>query len=171
LSPPEYAQQKETEKKMEWSLSSQFVMRRQMPPLLKVTLASPSLVIFVQHHLENGHNATTMSKNSTKPTECTPVLLLKTKSIPNDGYEEQFSTGNDVGSFDPIFVPVLEHKFLETGLNAVKDLLQRNRFRRDAGAKYGGLIFTSQRAVEAFSKLVEEGKGADHHPFSDFSNV
>lgn len=130
----------------------------------------PSLVISFNITSRNRHNATTMSKSSSKPTEYAPVLLLKTKSIPSDGYEEQFSIKNDIGSFDPIFVPVLEHKFLDTGLNVVKDLLQKKQFRRDAEAKYGGLIFTSQRAVEAFSKLVQEGKGSDHHSFFGFRN-
>lgn len=101
-----------------------------------------------------------MSKSTSEAAQDTPVFLLKTKSTPDDGYEEQLSAIKDVGSFNPIFVPVLEHKFLDDGMSIVKDLLQRKQIRNDAGAKYGGLIFTSQRAVEAFSKLVDEGKGA-----------
>jgi len=90
-----------------------------------------------------------------------PLFLLKTKSTPHDGYKEQFSIGKDGISFDPIFVPVLEHQFLENGLNEVKGFLERNDIAKGARSKYGGLIFTSQRAVEAFAKLVEEGRGAD----------
>lgn len=86
-------------------------------------------------------------------------MLLKTKSTPNDGYEEQFSAAKEGQHFEPVFVPVLEHKFLEEGLSVVRELLRNKKTCRDVGAKYGGLIFTSQRAVEAFAKLVEEGKG------------
>lgn len=100
-----------------------------------------------------------MSKNDSGSKEGTPVLLLKTKSTPNDGYEEQFFAVKDEVSFEPVFVPVLEHKFLEEGLNVVRALLQDKQIRKEGGAKYGGLIFTSQRAVEAFAKLVSEGKG------------
>jgi uroporphyrinogen-III synthase len=90
----------------------------------------------------------------------TPVLLLKTKSTPNDGYEEHFCGEKDGFCFEPTFVPVLEHKFLDEGLGIVKDLLQNKQIGKEVGSKYGGLIFTSQRAVEAFARLVEEGRGA-----------
>lgn len=91
-----------------------------------------------------------------------PVFLLKTKSIPNDGYQEQFSVTKDGISFAPTFVPVLEHQFKEVGLAVVREALQKEHFSKTSphGWKWGGLIFTSQRAVEAFAKLVEEGKGA-----------
>ncbi len=90
-----------------------------------------------------------------------PILLLKTKSTPNDGYEEKLSTVSDGAQFEPIFVPVLEHQFLDEGLNVVKDLLRNKQIGKHNGHKYGGMIFTSQRAVEAFAKLVEEGQGVD----------
>lgn len=109
-------------------------------------------------------NATTMSKAHPGPGEATSLFLLKTKSIPSDGYEEQFTAAKDGIQFEPIFVPILEHKFNEKGLKAVRKLLHRDQFGTHEGGKYGGLIFTSQRAVEAFSKLVsesgEEGYGA-----------
>jgi len=91
--------------------------------------------------------------------EKTPVFLLKTKSVPNDGYEEQFNAVKEGRQFQPVFVPVLEHQLLEEGLKVVRDALRNKDIGRQAGAKYGGLIFTSQRAVEAFAKLVEEGQG------------
>ncbi|RDW68015.1 hypothetical protein BP6252_09411 [Coleophoma cylindrospora] len=87
-----------------------------------------------------------------------PILLLKTKSTPNDGYLERFSAD---GTFDPVFVPVLEHQFLDEGLNVVREGLRDQIFRKDENSRYGGLIFTSQRAVEAFAHLVQEGKGND----------
>jgi uroporphyrinogen-III synthase len=85
-----------------------------------------------------------------------PVLLLKTKSIPNDGYEEHFL---ESGVYDPVFVPVLEHKFDAEGLQAVNGLLARKLTTEDGDLKYGGMIFTSQRAVEAFAKIVTEFDG------------
>lgn len=91
----------------------------------------------------------------------TPVLLLKTKSKPNDGYEEQFSGRHDGGSFEPVFVPVLEHQFVDAGLQTTRELLQQRQIGRGEGKKYGGLIFTSQRAVEVFARLVSEGTGAE----------
>ncbi|TGO21270.1 hypothetical protein BPAE_0229g00010 [Botrytis paeoniae] len=102
-----------------------------------------------------------------------PTFLLKTKSVPNDGYEERFEEvsfnamrygGGVEGSergFEPIFVPVLEHRFVDEGVDEVKRLLKERGVGNEEGKKYGGLIFTSQRAVELFAKLVEEGKNED----------
>lgn len=106
-------------------------------------------------------NATTMTKDDNGAQCSTPILLLKTKSTPNDGYEEQFSAVSDGTQFEPTFVPVLEHQFLDEGLNVVKDLLRNKQIGKCNGLKYGGMIFTSQRAVEAFARLVEEGQGVD----------
>ncbi|OBT49100.1 hypothetical protein VE00_00130 [Pseudogymnoascus sp. WSF 3629] len=88
-----------------------------------------------------------------------PIFLLKTKSTPHDGYEEFFSAtklaGHDLAL---TFVPVLEHTLLEPGLDTVRQLLRSRRI-NDTGDEgtYGGMIFTSQRAVEAFASLVAEG--------------
>jgi hypothetical protein len=109
--------------------------------------------------LVNFHNAATMSSKSSGAEGRAPIFLLKTKSTPNDGYEEQFSAEKDGLQFKPVFVPVLEHQFLEPCLDVVRELLQSKQIGRYAGKEYGGMIFTSQRAVEAFVKLVEEGKG------------
>ena len=89
-----------------------------------------------------------------------PILLLKTKSTPNDGYLDQLSIKNDDIFFESTFVPVLEHKCLDEGLHVVRDLLEKKQIGNDVEPIYGGLIFTSQRAVEAFARLVDEGKGA-----------
>ena len=94
----------------------------------------------------------------------TPILLLKTKSIPSDGYEEQFSAAGDGTQFQPIFVPVLEHKFRDDGLNVVRSLLKEKGIGKHDNSKCGGMIFTSQRAVEAFAKLVDEGQGSSSNP-------
>lgn len=89
-----------------------------------------------------------------------PVLLLKTKSSPGDGYEELFSSITDSGFvFEPRFLPVLEHGFKPEGVECIRKLLKA----RDIGPReecaYGGLIFTSQRAVEAFAAVVTAVQG------------
>ncbi|KAM3072063.1 hypothetical protein ACMFMG_008524 [Clarireedia jacksonii] len=96
--------------------------------------------------------------NTNLQKERVPAFLLKTKSIPNDGYEEKFQDVKVEGSgFEPVFVPVLEHKFVEEGVQEVKAFLKNREIGNQDKNKYGGLIFTSQRAVELFAKLVEEG--------------
>ncbi|KAJ6095042.1 hypothetical protein N7467_002555 [Penicillium canescens] len=99
-----------------------------------------------------------------------PILLLKTRSSPHDGYEELFSQ-----NYDPTFVPVLEHRFHTENLNKVRDLFVSGAFgdttpndqingngngndTEHKNRKYGGLIFTSQRAVEGFAKMIEDEK-------------
>lgn len=87
-----------------------------------------------------------------------PVLLLKTKSAPADTYAEYFSTFDD-HRYDPIFVPVLEHTFKQGALDEVRQHIISRRFTPKAGggpAAYGAMIFTSQRAVEAFTQVIEE---------------
>lgn len=81
-----------------------------------------------------------------------PIFLLKTKSTPHDGYEEYFSSRG----YNPTFVPVLEHRFHDENLRIVKDLFLSGQLDEGSGRKYGGLIFTSQRAVEAFARIMEE---------------
>ncbi|AEO67743.1 uncharacterized protein THITE_2116724 [Thermothielavioides terrestris NRRL 8126] len=90
-----------------------------------------------------------------------PVFLLKTRSVPGDAYEELFSTPADGFDFEPSFVPVLEHRFDEEGLAKVRSALQNRSISSAVDSTYGGLIFTSQRAVEAFAKLVEERRGEE----------
>jgi hypothetical protein len=103
----------------------------------------------------------TMSDSNTDGSQSgnIPILLLKTRSVPHDGYEEFFTQVKDGLGFEPTFVPVLEHKFDEGNLKVVKGFLEEKTIKREEGKKYGGMIFTSQRAVEAFGRLVEEGKG------------
>ena len=88
-----------------------------------------------------------------------PVLLLKTKSCPEDGYEQYFrSEHNRV--YEPTFVPVLEHTFNKHAIKTLKSyVLQRcldTASNTTAPAKFGGIIFTSQRAVEAFAQVVDD---------------
>jgi len=104
--------------------------------------------------------------SSNSSAEKIPVFLLKTKSTPHDGYEEKFAaTKKENGQqFEPIFVPVLEHTFMQNGVSTVKNHLQKKQIGKHLSQEYGGMIFTSQRAVEVFAKLVEEGKGTRLHP-------
>lgn len=88
-----------------------------------------------------------------------PVLLLKTRSSPGDSYEDLFSETSAAGaSFTPQFVPVLLHQFQDEGMKKVSEVLREGRIGNKEHHEYGGLIFTSQRAVEAFVKLVQDGK-------------
>ncbi|KAH7081841.1 tetrapyrrole biosynthesis, uroporphyrinogen III synthase [Paraphoma chrysanthemicola] len=87
-----------------------------------------------------------------------PVLLLKTKSAPTDAYEELFTTLDD-HRYDPIFVPVLEHRFKKDALDGVRSHITSRGFVQSSEgglATYGALVFTSQRAVEAFAEIIEE---------------
>lgn len=95
----------------------------------------------------------------TTAVDTVPLLLLKTRSVPHDGYQEFFEEVRLGRVFEPTFVPVLEHRFDEKNLGVVKELLREKVFGSQEGGRYGGMIFTSQRAVEAFGRLVEEGKG------------
>jgi uroporphyrinogen-III synthase len=83
-------------------------------------------------------------------TDKIPILLLKTKSTPNDSYDEYFSSTTT--AFNPIFIPVLEHRPNTSNLRQVWHWLRHDELRK----RYGGMIFTSQRAVEAFAQVVQE---------------
>ncbi|KAF2746868.1 uroporphyrinogen-III synthase-like protein [Sporormia fimetaria CBS 119925] len=80
-----------------------------------------------------------------------PILLLKTRSVPEDTYEDYFSAAG----YEPVFVPVLEHIIKKDAMAQVRQYIRDGAFLPAAGLpKYGGIIFTSQRAVEAFAELV-----------------
>jgi hypothetical protein len=86
-----------------------------------------------------------------------PILLLKTRSSPNDGYDEFFTANN----YTPTFVPVLEHRFNAKNLSHVRSLFTTGAFNASdntnpTGPKYGGMIFTSQRAVEGFANMISQ---------------
>lgn len=92
------------------------------------------------------------------PSSSPPILLLKTKSTPHDNYEEYFTQSSHL-HYDPHFVPVLEHIYRNDSLQVVRDLFLSGSLGGEEGnskRKYGGLIFTSQRAVEGFARMLEE---------------
>lgn len=113
-----------------------------------------ALVSFGHHHLVINmsplQDATLKSK--------VPILLLKTKSSPGDSYEDIFSQPHDRLLFEPCFVPVLEHRFEPDGVRQVESILRSKEIGSHPGSAIGGLIFTSQRAVEAFTKIVQDGQ-------------
>ena len=70
-------------------------------------------------------------------------------------------------------MPVLAHQYQQDSLQLLKSLLEGGSFRWTKAAQddaassihlthYGGLIFTSQRAVEGFVKILDEAQGASH---------
>lgn len=94
-----------------------------------------------------------------------PILLLKTKSAPRDTYEELFTVLDD-HRYTPVFVSVLEHHFKRGALDGVREkIISRGLVpkAKEGLAIYGALIFTSQRAVEAFAEIVEELRNDKSH--------
>jgi uroporphyrinogen-III synthase len=88
----------------------------------------------------------------------TPVILLKTKSTPTDSYEDYFTAAED-GRYTPAFAPVLEHQFRKQSLKEIANIYRQGdlglaRKHDGSSPKYGGIIFTSQRAVEAFTQVI-----------------
>ncbi|RDA93396.1 hypothetical protein CP533_2005 [Ophiocordyceps camponoti-saundersi (nom. inval.)] len=82
------------------------------------------------------------------------VILLKTPSSPRDPYEEHFQSSN----FSPRFVPVLRHQSCADASSRLEELLLRKRIGDGPDCLFGGLIVTSQRAVEALASVVEAGR-------------
>ncbi|RKF54275.1 Uroporphyrinogen-III synthase [Erysiphe neolycopersici] len=102
------------------------------------------------------------------------IIFLKSKNITDDRFQKQFSVIKNGIKFDTCFVPVIEHKFKEAEINFLRKILHRRRIGKEIGSKYGGLIFTSQRAVEAFASLVLEGienGSGDHHDWPYLQDV
>ncbi|OAA73791.1 Tetrapyrrole biosynthesis, uroporphyrinogen III synthase [Cordyceps fumosorosea ARSEF 2679] len=100
--------------------------------------------------------------SSSRPA-AVPVLLLKTPSTPSDSYHETLSAALLHGDrpLAPEFVPVMRHRFDDSGLSFLRTLLLERRISHaSASASYGGLIFTSQRAVEAFIHVVDGERAA-----------
>ena len=93
-----------------------------------------------------------------------PILLLKTRSQPVDTYEELLARASDLADdkddvntnrvsyrFEPIFVPVLEHSPVVQALSELEQKLENGQLNR----QYGGMIFTSLRAVDAWAYVVQ----------------
>lgn len=120
-----------------------------------------------------------MSPSSSADHGDIPVLLLKTESGPSDAYRELFSNtsttaataaSDDGHRFSPRFVPVLRHRFEEPGMSRLRAVLRTRQISREPGSSYGGLIFTSQRAVEALAKIVQDDDATQASPATDSSS-
>ncbi|KAK6524171.1 hypothetical protein TWF694_005831 [Orbilia ellipsospora] len=114
------------------------------------------------------------STSTSKPSRnIIPVLLLKTKSSPTDPYDTLFSS---TGEYDPIFIPVLQHHPVNDDIvrSYILDGAISSTPRNDSssssseGSKFGGLIITSQRAVEALGTLLDELKQSHETLISTF---
>ncbi|MCJ1471671.1 hypothetical protein MMC13_000311 [Lambiella insularis] len=88
--------------------------------------------------------------SSTPPAKAIPLLLLKTPSTPHDGYRTHFT--QHAPPFAPQFIPVLQHLFLPAALSQLRILLTTPT----VPFPYGGLICTSQRAVEALGTVLSD---------------
>ncbi|PHH76424.1 hypothetical protein CDD83_4258 [Cordyceps sp. RAO-2017] len=104
-----------------------------------------------------------MALSGSREPNVVPVLLLKTRSSPHDPYEDLFLSSDAAGGprFAPRFVPVLSHRLEAKGTARLATLLQHRQIGPAADSAFGGLILTSQRAVEALAKIVADGKDCD----------
>lgn len=124
------------------------------------------------------------------PSQNPPIFLLKTAATPRDLYDEYFRNefrvsthdNNSYGyGFDPVFVPVLSHRMHAENLARVESFFTSQNHQNGGGddeggggsfigenRTYGGMIFTSQRAVEAFRHILEQGNipGTFSNPIS-----
>ena len=94
-----------------------------------------------------------------------PIVLLKTRSSPNDPYHDYFSA-NPIPKFldteiplEPIFVPVLKHQHVNQ--RQLEGLIAGEQISSVLGERtmYCGLIITSQRAVEAVGAVIDRLRG------------
>ncbi|PHH61969.1 hypothetical protein CDD82_2066 [Ophiocordyceps australis] len=93
------------------------------------------------------------------------VLLLKTESTPTDAYRILFSQHGR----SPLFIPVLAHKPNREGLETLQQLLVQRSFA--SACPYSGLIFTSQRAAEAFASLVHQYRPPNDEAWPHLQNI
>lgn len=126
--------------------------RPQLPPVFLLKTPSTPRDLYEEYFLKNTF-ALPSRERSNSPTNANET----------NGYEHI--------KYDPIFVPVFSHSFHAQNLETVKSYFLpttesqyidekgaslRNAF-TGQGKKYGGFIFTSQRAVEALGHILEHG--------------
>ena len=90
-------------------------------------------------------------------TRSTAIILLKTQSV-DDAYDELIRS---LKGYNPIFVPVLQ--YTRVNEDALREILTSGRIGsgKPHGGEdgYGGLIITSQRAVEALGDALKHVDG------------
>lgn len=63
------------------------------------------------------------------------------------------------------------HKFDDDGLDMLRSLLRGRKISNQPDAAFGGMIFTSQRAVEAFAQVVNSEKTMQAYQWPNLQNV
>ncbi|OAR01305.1 hypothetical protein LLEC1_02712 [Akanthomyces lecanii] len=102
-----------------------------------------------------------------------PVLLLKTQSTPGDSYHDKLTAARlpNGRRLTPIFVPVMLHRFDDDGIDTLRNLLRDQKISNQPDAAFGGLIFTSQRAVEAFTHVVNSEKATQAYEWPHLQDI
>ncbi|KAI4245783.1 MAG: hypothetical protein L6R40_002311 [Gallowayella cf. fulva] len=94
--------------------------------------------------------------SGTKPS--IPIGFLKNPSVGHTDPYTTHLTSNPPSSsynFEPLYVPVLQHTFDTNPIATMLSQSKADEQRPTQDFPYGGLIFTSQRAVEAFASTLE----------------
>lgn len=103
----------------------------------------------------------TMTATINGATSSIPIFLLKN---PSSGHEDPYTiclASNPPAlnsTYQPVYVPVLEHQFyIEPILTILDSLLEDGDTHVPVPAfPFGGFVFTSQRAVEAFASAISQ---------------
>lgn len=126
--------------------------RPQLPPVFLLKTPSSPRDLYEEYFLQN-------------------TFALPSRQRSNSPTDANETNDHEYIKYDPIFVPVFSHSFHAQNLEIVKSYFMptmesdyihekgsslRNAF-NGKGKKYGGLIFTSQRAVEALGHILEHG--------------
>lgn len=106
-----------------------------------------------------------------------PVILLKN---PSSGHTDPYTTlsisspPSQTSNYKPLYVPVLEHTFNLEPISRVLSSFQKSGLIYEDSKTffpYGGLIFTSQRAVEAFASALHHFSHSVNDSTSDASSM
>ncbi|KAE8553660.1 hypothetical protein EYB25_005042 [Talaromyces marneffei] len=127
--------------------------RPQVPPVFLLKTPSSPRDLYEEYFLKN-------------------TFALPSRQRSNSPTDSKETNNFEYIKYDPIFVPVFSHSFHAQNLEIMKSYFRptaddgdsigekgaplRNAF-SGQGKKYGGLIFTSQRAVEALGHILEHG--------------
>lgn len=90
----------------------------------------------------------------------TTLLLLKTKSTP-DAYLTYFTSPTLVDKYIIRFLPVLQHRYNQSAISRIATAVTTGTL-SPPNQQTGGLIFTSQRAVDAFAQAIATIREADY---------